>query len=89
MLVLLLLTVVALLGQGASLPHTHEASAPGVYNQEHDLSLLATRGADASLPTPLPMFQFVALAFAPHQPAPPAPPALLCRHANFRAPPLV
>jgi hypothetical protein len=54
---LLLLAVAAVLLQGASAPHTHAVSKPGLYNQDHDLVLLATLHgaavlADAS-PVPL------------------------------------
>ena len=31
-----------MLVQGAGLPHTHAVSKPGLYNQDHDLVLLAT-----------------------------------------------
>jgi hypothetical protein len=88
LLLLAVLGVLAVLAQGASLPHTHEVSAPGLYNEEHDLSLLATRGADAPLPAALPIVHVVASVAAWHAPVPPAPPALLCPHADFRAPPL-
>jgi hypothetical protein len=40
--VLLLAAVFAVLLQGAVLPHTHAGVGPGLYNQDHDLSLLAT-----------------------------------------------
>jgi hypothetical protein len=39
---LLLLAVAALLLQGASLPHSHASARPGLYNQDHDSTLLAT-----------------------------------------------
>ncbi len=43
----LLLGVVALLLAGASLPHTHIASAPGLWNADHDLTLMATFSTSA------------------------------------------
>jgi hypothetical protein len=54
---LLLLAAAAVLLQGASLPHTHAVARPGLYNQDHDLALLATLHSSAVLadapPTPL------------------------------------
>ena len=47
------LVVVATLGlvlSTASLPHTHQPSLPGLYNQEHDLTLLAAVGGIGPLP---------------------------------------
>jgi hypothetical protein len=44
---LLLLAVVALLLAGASLPHTHAATSPGIWNADHDLTLMAAFGTHA------------------------------------------
>ena len=46
---LLLVLVLPLLLQGASLPHTHFGAPDGFFNQDHDLTLLATVAAVASL----------------------------------------
>jgi hypothetical protein len=43
----LLLAVVALLLAGASLPHTHAATGPGIWNADHDLTLMAAFGTHA------------------------------------------
>ena len=48
LVVLLALLTLPLLLQGASLPHTHVGGANGLFNQEHDLTLLATIGTVAS-----------------------------------------
>jgi hypothetical protein len=40
--VVLLVALAALALQGASVPHTHAGVSPGLYNQDHDLALLAT-----------------------------------------------
>ena len=53
--VVLLLLTVAVLGlvlSGASLPHAHghHGGAPGFFNHDHDLTLLATLGVGATLP---------------------------------------
>lgn len=44
---LLLLGVVAFLLAGASVPHTHAGIAPGIWNADHDLSLMAAFGTQA------------------------------------------
>lgn len=44
---LLLLGVVAFLLAGASLPHTHASAGPGLWNADHDLSLMAAFGTHA------------------------------------------
>jgi len=60
---LLLLAVVGLVLQGASVPHTHAASSPGFYNQDHDLILLATlHGAAVLADTPPAPLVFVLVA---------------------------
>ena len=49
------LLLAGLLLQGATLPHSHSPSAPGLYNEEHDLTTLATRSGDAPLPAAVPL----------------------------------
>jgi hypothetical protein len=44
---LLLLGVVAFLLAGASMPHTHAGPGPGLWNADHDLSLMAAFGNHA------------------------------------------
>ena len=88
LLSLLLLAVAALLLQGASLPHTHAGGGAGVYNQDHDLTLLATLHGAAVLaespPAPLVFVLVVTLvALAIGTPASAARPTFACR-----APPL-
>ena len=51
--VTLSLVVVAVLGvvlSAGSLPHSHQPSLPGLYNQEHDLTLLGAVGGLGLLP---------------------------------------
>jgi hypothetical protein len=43
-----ILVLTAIVAQGACLPHTHIGS--GLYNAEHDLTLLAVSGTVGSLP---------------------------------------
>jgi hypothetical protein len=54
-LVVASLLLVGLLLQGATIPHSHSPSAPGIYNEDHDLTTLATRSGDAPLPTAIPV----------------------------------
>jgi hypothetical protein len=75
------------LGAG-SIPHSHAVGHPGLYNQEHDLSYLATFGSGAPLPdapSAAPLVVLVVLATAG---VAGAPPILWRRHADFRAPPV-
>jgi hypothetical protein len=44
---LLLVAVVALVVAGASLPHTHAGAGSGIWNADHDLSLMAAFGTYA------------------------------------------
>jgi len=59
---LLLLAAAAVLLQGASLPHTHAVARPGLYNQDHDLVLLATLHSAAVLADAPPPLVFVLVA---------------------------
>jgi hypothetical protein len=86
----LLLTTAALLAcvlDGGSVPHSHAAGQPGLYNQEHDLSYLATFGG--AVPAPdgavLAPLSVVALAVVL---VPPRPALAPRRDADSRAPPL-
>ena len=46
---LVALLALPLLLQGATLPHSHFGAPDGLFNQEHDLTLLAITGTVASL----------------------------------------
>jgi hypothetical protein len=85
---LLLAAVVTMLLQGACLPHTHTSVGPGLYNQDHDLSLLAMlHGAAAVLDAqPAPLVVVVVSAVTPAGTESPAAPARST--ADSRAPPL-
>jgi len=48
-LFLLLVAAAALLAQTGSAPHTHAGIGPGLYNQDHDLALLATLHGAATI----------------------------------------
>ena len=72
----------------ASIPHSHTPGHPGLYNQEHDLSYLATFGGGAPLPdtpSPAPLVVLLALVVAS---VIGAAPVVWRRHADFRAPPV-
>lgn len=85
---LVTLAVVALLVAAGSVAHCHTGLPAGLYNQEHDLSYLATFGSAAPLPdgpatAPLVLIAVALLALAPRRP-----PVAPRRHADPRAPPL-
>jgi hypothetical protein len=84
---LLLMLVLPLLLQAASLPHTHSGLGHGLFNQEHDLTLLATLGAAASLyaAAALLLLVVVVVALAPATRSAAAPRLALA--ADSRAPP--
>jgi len=86
--VLLLAAVLAVLVQGAVLPHTHTGVGLGLYNQDHDLSLLATLHGAAVLldtqPAPLVVVVVSAVTLAGTE----APTAPARSTADSRAPPL-
>ena len=67
--VLIALLVLPLLLQGASLPHTHAGGLDGLFNQEHDLTLLATVGtvaaATAHVPVVIPVLTVKSLTALP------------------------
>jgi hypothetical protein len=86
--VLLVLLVLPLLLQGAALPHTHTGAPDGLFNHEHDLTLLAITGTVASADAAAPAVTLVLVAAtvtlsARRRPATPA-----ARTADSRAPPL-
>lgn len=86
--VVLLVALASLVLQGALLPHTHARVGPGLYNQDHDLALLATLHGAAVLhdaqPVP-PLVSLVAALAALGSRAPSSPPRST---ADSRAPPL-
>ena len=88
LLLVLAIAVAGLLLSSASLPHTHAPDRPGLYNQEHDLTYLATFGgaglvSAASAAAPLVVVVVLAVATVAGPP-----PLVSRRHADFRAPPL-
>lgn len=84
---LLLVATAAVLAQGAIVPHTHAGVGPGLYNQDHDLALLATLHGSAVLrdaqPAPF-VFAAVNALLPPGTPAPASTPRST---ADSRAPP--
>lgn len=86
-MILVGLALAGLLLSAASIPHSHGPGLPGLYNQEHDLSYLATFGGGGLLPdapSAAPPLVLVALAVAA---AVGVPPVVWRRHADSRAPP--
>jgi len=81
------LALAGFLLSAASIPHSHNPGRPGLYNQEHDLSYLATFGGAAPVPdapSTAPVVLVVVLGLAA---APAVAPIMWRRHADFRAPP--
>jgi hypothetical protein len=82
----ILLVLASLVAQGACLPHTHNGVGVGVYNAEHDLTLLAASGTVAPLPAIPMLVVFVVTAPVVSLTAP-APISVVIRDAESRAPP--
>ena len=83
---LIVLVLVALVAQGACVPHTHTGQGVALFNQEHDLTLLATDGIAAPLPVAALLFvDMVTVSLTVPMPA--APIVFLSRDAESRAPP--
>ena len=84
---LLLLLMLPLLLQSASLPHTHFGAPDGFFNQEHDLTLLAVVGTvallDAAAPALLLTLVLIAVAAGSRR----RPVTTSVRAAASRAPP--
>ena len=84
---LLLLAAVGLLLAGASLPHTHAASTPGLWNADHDLTLMATFGTHACQLDAMPAIGIVLVLAAAISLAAARPAAAPARLSDSRAPP--
>jgi len=85
---LVTLAVISLVVAAGSVAHNHAGVQPGLYNQEHDLSYLATLSGAALQPAVAAMATLVVLAVMILAPASPRPPVAPRRHADPRAPPL-
>jgi hypothetical protein len=81
---LILLVLTALVAQGACVPHTHTGA--GVFNEEHDLTLLAIAGIAGPLPVSVLLF-VIMMTVSLCVSAPPAPHVFVSRDAESRAPP--
>ena len=84
----LLLAVAAFVLAGASLPHLHASGGPGLWNQEHDLSLLAALGTAASQPEATPVMALELALILALAPAGARPASAPLRRSAPRAPPL-
>jgi hypothetical protein len=85
---LVLLALIALGVEGASTPHAHRSAAPAFFNQEHDLTTLATFGGGAPVPAPpaiAPILVVAVVVVASVECRVTTP----CRHADSRAPPVL
>jgi hypothetical protein len=83
---LLALAAVAL--AGGSLPHLHGGGGPGLWNEEHDLSLMAALATDASPLAAAPVLLLVLAPLVTLAPVRPGPSGAPGRLADSRAPPL-
>ena len=83
----LLLAVVALLLAGASLPHTHAATVPGIWNADHDLTLMAAFGNHACQLDAMPVLGIALVLAATISLAATHPVAAPRRLSESRAPP--
>jgi hypothetical protein len=77
-----------LLLQGASVPHTHFGSPHGLFNHEHDLTLLAIAGAVASLDAIAPAVLVILVAMGVALAGCARPATTLAHAADSRAPPV-
>jgi hypothetical protein len=84
---LLVLSCAGMVAQAGSVPHVHQAYDPGLYNAEHDLTLLAAMAASALLSDGAPVRGPDAVVGA-MPPLVPERPAIRSAHASdSRAPP--
>src|SRR5690349_16938379 len=84
---LMLLAVLALGVQSASTPHSHSSPAPAFFNEEHDLTTLATFGGGALVPATAPAISPLLLVAALAAIVVARPVTTPCRDGDSRAPP--
>jgi hypothetical protein len=84
---LLLLGVVAFLLAGASMPHTHAGAGPGLWNADHDLSLMATFGTHACQLDAMPVLGLALMLAATIAPVPVRAASAPLSLSDSRAPP--
>ena len=83
----LLLAIVAVGVEGATIPHAHKSSTPGLFNEEHDLTNLATSRGGVTVPDAVPTIA-LPLVVAPLVLGTASRPAATpCRQFDSRAPP--
>jgi hypothetical protein len=85
----LVLAVAALVLSTGSVPHAHVAPEVGLWNHEHDLSVLAALGLGAPLPDPPLALACVVAVTSVLLAACTLPTAIHRRQSDSRAPPLV
>jgi len=84
---LLLLGVVAFLLAGASMPHTHAGAGPGLWNADHDLSLMAAFGTHACQLDAMPVLGLALMLAATIAPVPVRAASAPLSLSDSRAPP--
>ena len=85
---LLLLAAAGMVLQTGSVPHTHAASSSGVYNGEHDLTLLAGLAGHAPLTVAAPAITVDAVSTLVASSVAERPASRLARSGDSRAPPV-
>jgi hypothetical protein len=83
----LLLWLTPFLIVGASLPHLHADTEAGLWNHDHDLTLMAAFGSQASPADAMALLGPAPVLAATIALAPTRPPAVLLRSSASRAPP--
>jgi hypothetical protein len=84
---LVLLAVVALGVESAGTPHAHTSADPAFFNQEHDLTTLATSRSGAPVPATVPAVSPLLVVAALVAAVAARPFATPRRHGDSRAPP--
>jgi hypothetical protein len=83
---LIRLGLTALVAQGACVPHTHTGAGVGLFNEEHDLTLLAIAGIAGPVPVGV-LLSVIMVTVSLCVSVPPAPHVVVSRDAESRAPP--
>jgi len=83
----LLLALVALGIEGATIPHAHRSVGPGLFNEEHDLTNLATSRGGVTMPDALPGLALLVVVTPLVPGTVRRPAATPCRQFDSRAPP--
>jgi len=84
---LVLLPLLALGIEGATIPHAHRSLGPGLFNEEHDLTNLATSRGGVTVPAAMPAVNVLVVITPLSLGAAARTAATPCRQFDSRAPP--